>query len=120
MRFKDDEWQILKLGDIGDVVGGGTPSTKVDEYFGGCIPWITPKDLSGYKSKYIFRGERNITEKGLNNSSAILLPRGTVLFSSRAPIGYIAIAGCDVTTNQGFKSVVPKKGIVSSDFYIIC
>ena len=116
MEFKDDGWQTLKLDEIGEVVGGGTPSTKISEYYGGCIPWITPKDLSGYKSKYIFRGERNITEKGLKNSSAILLPKGSVLFSSRAPIGYIAIAGCDVATNQGFKSIIPNEEIISSDF----
>lgn len=116
MKFKNDGWQTLKLDEIGEVVGGGTPSTKISEYYGGCIPWITPKDLSGYKSKYIFRGERNITEKGLKNSSAILLPKGSVLFSSRAPIGYIAIAGCDVATNQGFKSIIPNEEIISSDF----
>ncbi|NLJ65397.1 MAG: restriction endonuclease subunit S [Christensenellaceae bacterium] len=116
MKFKDDEWKKVKIEDLGEVIGGGTPSTKVDEYYGGNIPWITPKDLSGYTKKYIFAGERNITDKGLKNSSAKLLPKGTVLFSSRAPIGYIAIAGQKVSTNQGFKSVIPDEEVTSSEF----
>lgn len=116
MKFKDDEWKRVKIEDLGEVIGGGTPSTKVDEFYGGNIPWITPKDLSGYTKKYIFAGERNITDKGLKNSSAKLLPKGTVLFSSRAPIGYIAIAGQEVSTNQGFKSVIPDEEVTSSEF----
>src|SRR5690606_35514368 len=80
-------------------------------YDGGTIPWITPADLSGYTEKYIERGRRNITEKGLNGSSARLMPEGTVLFSSRAPIGYVAIARNPVSTNQGFKSFVPHDGV---------
>ncbi len=116
MKFKNDEWKRVKIEDLGEVIGGGTPSTKVDEFYGGNIPWITPKDLSGYTKKYIFAGERNITDKGLKNSSAKLLPKGTVLFSSRAPIGYIAIAGQEVSTNQGFKSVIPDEEVTSSEF----
>ncbi len=99
------------LGDLGLVVGGATPSTKVAEnYVGGTIPWITPKDLSAFSGRYIYRGERNITELGLKSCSAQLMPKYSVLFSSRAPIGYVAIAGCEVCTNQGFKSVVPNDG----------
>lgn len=107
-------WSCGNLSDISDVVGGGTPSTKVPENF--CkdgIPWLSPKDLSGYEWKYISKGATDITEIGLKNSSAKLMPKGTVLFSSRAPIGYVAIAENEICTNQGFKSLVPKEGICS-------
>ena len=99
-------FEKLKLSEIGEVVAGGTPKTKINEYWNGNIPWITPKDLSGYNSIFIRRGERNISKEGFENSSANLLPKGTVLFTSRAPIGYIAIADVEVTTNQGFKSII--------------
>lgn len=105
------EWKIGAIKDIGEVVGGGTPSKKQTDYYTSeGIPWITPKDLSGFKNRYIERGAIDITEKGYNNSSAKILPKGSVLFSSRAPIGYIAIASNEVSTNQGFKSIVPYKG----------
>lgn len=104
------EWIECKISDIGTVVGGATPSTKKPEnYENGTIAWITPKDLSTFTERYIQRGERNITEIGLKNCSTQLLPKDTVLFSSRAPIGYVAIAANDVCTNQGFKSVVPNE-----------
>jgi len=99
----------LKLRDIAEIVGGGTPTTAKSEYWNGTIPWLTPKDLSNNDAMYIGKGERYITQKGLNESSAKLLPEGTVLFSSRAPIGYLAIAKNKITTNQGFKSLVVKK-----------
>ena len=99
-----------KISDIGTVVGGATPSTKKPEnYENGKIAWITPKDLSTFTGRYIERGERNITEVGLKSCSTKLLPKNTVLFSSRAPIGYVAIAANEVCTNQGFKSVVPNE-----------
>ena len=102
------EWKTCTIADLGTVVGGATPSTKKKEnYDHGTIAWITPKDLAGYTGRYIFHGERNITECGLNSCSAKMLPAHSVLFSSRAPIGYIAIAGQEMCTNQGFKSVVP-------------
>ena len=101
-------WQIGTISDLGTVVGGSTPSkTKPEYYTNNGIAWITPKDLSINKSKFISHGENDITELGLKNSSATVMPKGTILFSSRAPIGYIAIASNEVTTNQGFKSVVP-------------
>ena len=104
------EWIECKISDIGTVVGGATPSTKKTEYYeGGNIAWITPKDLATFSGRYIQRGERNITEIGLKSCSAQLLPQNTVLFSSRAPIGYVAIAANEVCTNQGFKSVIPNK-----------
>ncbi len=107
-------WEISTVSDLADVVGGGTPSTKVEEYY--CengIPWLSPKDLSGYDWRYISKGAKDITELGLKKSSAKLMPKGTVLFSSRAPIGYVAIAENEVSTNQGFKSLVPKSGVPS-------
>ena len=104
------EWKECTIADIGTVVGGATPSTKdPSNYDGGEIAWITPKDLSNYEDRYISHGERNITEKGLNGCSAQLMPKHSVLFTSRAPIGYVAIADGEVCTNQGFKSVVPNK-----------
>lgn len=104
------EWIECKISDIGTVVGGATPSTKkAENYEGGNIAWITPKDLSTFSGRYIKRGERNITEIGLKSCSTQLLPKNTVLFSSRAPIGYVAIAANEVCTNQGFKSVIPNE-----------
>lgn len=108
----DPEWATGTISDLGTVVGGSTPSKAKPEYYTESgIAWITPKDLSINKSKFISHGENDITELGLKNSSAAITPEGTVLFSSRAPIGYIAIAAGEVTTNQGFKSVVPKPEI---------
>ena len=113
-----DPWEWLEIGEVATVVGGGTPKTSDTENFeDGEISWITPADLSGYKDKYIARGARNITEKGLKSSSARLLPAKTVLFSSRAPIGYVAIASQPVTTNQGFKNFVLPEGIDPSFVY---
>ena len=104
------DWKECTIADLGTVVGGATPSTKDPEnYNGGKIPWITPKDLSNFSDRYISSGERSITEKGLNGCSTQLIPRHSVLFTSRAPIGYVAIAENDVCTNQGFKSVVPNE-----------
>lgn len=108
----DPKWTTGTISDLGTVVGGSTPSKAKPEYYTESgIAWITPKDLSINKSKFISHGENDITELGLKNSSAAIMPEGTVLFSSRAPIGYIAIAAGEVTTNQGFKSVVPKPEI---------
>ncbi len=102
------EWKKCTISDIGTVVGGATPSTKnVANYEKGTIAWITPKDLSTLRGRYIKSGERNITEIGLKSCPTRLLPPRTVLFSSRAPIGYVAIAENEVCTNQGFKSVIP-------------
>ena len=111
-------WEWKTLGEIAEVVGGGTPKTNDPTNFeGGSIPWVTPADLSGYTSKKIGHGSRNITEKGLSSSSARLLPAGTVLFTSRAPIGYVAIASNPISTNQGFKSFVLKEGILPDYVY---
>lgn len=103
------QWKRVKLSELGDIVGGATPSTKREEYYNGDIAWLTPKDLAGYTSRYISKGERSITEEGLNSCSAKLLPKNSVLFTSRAPIGYVAIAKNDICTNQGFKSIAPNE-----------
>lgn len=102
---------VYKIEDIGTVVGGATPSTKKDSNWGGDIPWLSPKDLTGYRFRYISEGEKSITQEGFNSCSTQMLPKGTVLFSSRAPIGYLAIAETEVCTNQGFKSVIPNEDI---------
>lgn len=102
-----DGWKQCTLAELGEIVGGATPSTKNKSYYGGDIAWITPKDLSAYQRRFISRGERNITSEGLKNSSTRLMPPNSVLFTSRAPIGYVAIAENEVCTNQGFKSIVP-------------
>ncbi len=105
-------FQVKKLSDIADVIGGGTPSKKVKEYFeDGNISWITPKDLSINKNIFIDRGKTSITRLGLNKSSAKLLPKNSILFSSRAPIGYTAISKNELATNQGFKSLIALDGI---------
>ncbi len=110
-------WSWVKLGDVGEVIAGGTPSTKVKEYFDGDISWITPADLTGYKNKYISKGRRNITNDGLKNSSARLVPGGSILFSSRAPIGYVVIASNPLSTNQGFKNLVPNEKVYNEFIY---
>lgn len=114
----DPNWKNGTIDDLGTIVSGGTPSTtKPEHYCANGIPWITPKDLSLNSSKFIYRGKIDISEFGLKNSSAKILPKGSVLFSSRAPIGYIAIAANDVTTNQGFKSIIPADEIGTAFVY---
>ena len=113
-------WKDGMLSDLGTVVAGGTPSkTKPEYYSEQGIAWITPKDLSLNKSKFISHGEIDISELGFYKSSATKMPTGTVLFSSRAPIGYIAIAANEITTNQGFKSVVPNENVGTSFMYYL-
>uniref|UniRef100_UPI0025916001 restriction endonuclease subunit S n=1 Tax=uncultured Parvimonas sp. TaxID=747372 RepID=UPI0025916001 len=111
------EFKYCKINDIGEVVSGGTPSTSKNEYWYGDIGWITPKDLSSYDDIYISRGERNISSEGLNNSSAKLVPKNTVLMTSRAPIGYIAIANNELSTNQGFKSLICNEKICHYKYF---
>lgn len=113
-------WKVGTLSEIGDVIGGGTPSKIVSEYYtDNGIAWITPKDLSTNNCKFTSKGETDISELGYKNSSAKLMPRGSVLFSSRAPIGYISIAKNEICTNQGFKSIVPKKAGTCFIYYFL-
>ena len=115
-----ENWAWVRLGEIGQIISGGTPKTTHSEYWeNGDIPWITPADMRSLNSKYIERGARNITKLGLKSSSAQLLPKGSVLFSSRAPIGYVAIAQNEMATNQGFKSVAPFKTEMSEYLYFV-
>jgi type I restriction enzyme S subunit len=103
-------WRWVRLDRVGAIVGGGTPPAADADNFadpGEGIPWLTPADLGGYSGLYISCGVRDLSKKGLAASSATLMPEGTVLFTSRAPIGYVAIASNPISTNQGFKSVVP-------------
>lgn len=103
-------WNNGTVDDFGEIVGGGTPSTSNSEYYSEHgIAWATPKDLSDHPNRFFTHGERDISEQGLKNSSAVLMPEGAVLMTSRAPIGYLAIAKNEVTTNQGFKSIIPKE-----------
>ncbi len=107
-------WKWVRLGQVTEVVSGGTPKTTVPEYWdNGEIPWLTPADLSGYSERYISRGFKNITLKGVAHSSATLFPKGTVCLSTRAPIGYVAIAENEMSTNQGFKSFIPGPLVMS-------
>ena len=105
-----------KLKEISQIYNGSTPSTSDIENYDGNIVWITPKDLSNQKCKYITQGERNITEKGYNSCSTTMLPKGTILLSSRAPIGLLAIAQTELCTNQGFKNIVPNNELIDNNY----
>jgi type I restriction enzyme S subunit len=112
-----EDWVDCTLGDIGNIKSGGTPKTDMQEYWNGNISWITPADLSKYSSKYISKGKKSITKIGLAESSAVLIPKNSILFSSRAPIGYTVIAENELCTNQGFKSIIPYNFINSEFVY---
>ncbi len=114
-----ESWEWVRLGELGEIIGGGTPKTSTPEFWDGDIAWLTPADMKNIKGKYASAGARNLTQLGLNKSSARLMPAGTVLYSSRAPIGYIAIAENYISTNQGFKSLVPVN-IEISDYIYYC
>lgn len=110
-------WEIKTIEDIADVYNGATPSTINEQNYGGDIVWITPKDLSDQKQKFVYQGERNISQAGYNSCSTHLLPPNTILMSSRAPIGLLSIAKTKLCTNQGFKSFVPKVENISTYLY---
>ena len=114
-----DGWVWSRLRSLGTIVGGGTPSTLNADYWNGEIPWLSPADLTDYHKKYISRGRKNITTDGLAHSSAVLMPSGSILYSSRAPIGYVVIARNAISTNQGFKSLVPAINELSEFLYYI-
>ncbi len=122
-EFKDTEigkvprnWEVKEIGEVGEVAGGTTPSTNNQDYWGGNIPWLTPKDLRDYDYIYISKGERNITKKAVEEASLKVFPKGTVLLTTRAPIGYVAVAKNSITTNQGFRNIIPYK-VVSEYLY---
>lgn len=111
-------WSWVLAGEITDVVGGGTPRTDDPRLWeGGDIPWITPADLSRHTAVRISKGERSITAAGLTESAARMLPQGTVLMSSRAPVGYAVIAAGPLCTNQGFKSFLPTPALLPDFLY---
>lgn len=118
MRRIPNNWLEVDINDVARVIGGGTPKSNDESNFsepGTGVAWLTPADLSGYKERTISQGRRDLSLKGLETSSATLLPQGTLLFTSRAPIGYVAIAANEIATNQGFKSFIFSKQI-DSDF----
>jgi type I restriction enzyme S subunit len=112
-------WKNGVLSDLGEVVGGSTPPRKIEEYFTtNGTAWITPKDLSQNKgNKFIVKGELDVSDKGIKSASLKIMPKGAVLLSTRAPIGYLAISQGKVTTNQGFKSFIPNKGFSTEYIY---
>ncbi len=123
--FEDSElgeiprgWKIATIGELAEVIGGSTPSTKEPAYWdGGIYHWVTPKDLSGLSAPVLLDTERRITEAGLSQIGSGLLPKGTVLLSSRAPVGYLAVAEIPVAINQGFIAMKPKNGV--SNLYLM-
>lgn len=120
LKFKDEngndypDWKLKKLSNVADIIGGGTPSTKKSEYWDGDINWFSPVEIGD--KEFVSASQRRITEKGLEKSSAKMLPIGTVLFTSRAGIGKTAILSKEATTNQGFQSIVPKENDLDSYF----
>ena len=112
-----NNWKWAQISELGTIVAGGTPSTKEPTYWGNDINWISPADLSGYNNKLISKGAKSLSKKGLEKSSAKLMPSGSIHFSSRAPIGYVVISKEELSTNQGFKSLVPADGIFNEYVY---
>lgn len=109
-----DEWEQRKLGEVADIVGGGTPSTSIDSYWNGDVDWYAPAEIG--TQRYVTGSQKKITELGLKKSSARILPVGTVLFTSRAGIGNTAILAKEGSTNQGFQSIIPHETELDSYF----
>lgn len=103
-----------KIKEISEIINGSTPSTKNSDYWNGDIDWLTPKDLTNFSSRFIYKGHVTLTQSGYSSCSTKLVPEGTILLSSRAPIGYLAIAAKELCTNQGFKSIICKKEFVNN------
>ncbi len=119
-RQTSGDWTRRQLGELGSVVGGGTPSRENEKCWNGNIPWLTPSELTGRDEKYVFKTQDSITDQGLFTSGARLLPKGAILITSRASIGWCAIAGTQMTTNQGFKNIIPTRSVDSSYLYYVC
>lgn len=111
------DWDIKRVGDALELKGGSTPSTNEDEYWNGKIPWAVPTDITKLKSKYIMETSRKITNEGLSNCSATLLPKGSILLTSRATIGFLAINELEMATNQGFINILPTDNISNLFIY---
>jgi len=113
------EWEMKRLGDMAEIHSGATPSTQIPENWDGDIPWCTPTDITGTPGKYLTSTERRITRQGLASCAANLLPRGTILLCSRATVGELKIAITPICTNQGFKSLVCKRGTSNEFLYYL-
>ena len=113
-------WQVRKLGEVSEIRNGGTPSTTDKSNYGGNISWATPKDLSVSGEKFFFKGQRNISEKGAKSLGGIPIPKDSILLTSRAPIGLIAINKTETYTNQGFKNIVPNSEMISVEYLFYC
>jgi len=111
------EWQVRRLGELAQIISGGTPRTTVPAYWGGPIKWCTPTDITSCRGKYLVETERTISAEGLRSCSARLLPVGSLLLCSRATVGEIRIAGSELCTNQGFKSLICKDGVSGEFLY---
>jgi type I restriction enzyme S subunit len=109
-------WTSSRIGDLGEIAGGGTPSTKNPEYWNGEIPWLVPSEVTKCKDLFISRTDRNITTKGLQNCAAKLLPAGSVLMTSRATIGEVVISRIPLCTNQGFVNIICKNDKINNEF----
>ncbi|WP_445365907.1 restriction endonuclease subunit S [Microbulbifer sp. ANSA001] len=118
VRFSG-EWKATPISKMGKVFSGGTPDTKVKEFWGGSLMWLTPTDVSALNSKYVDSTKRTISEKALKSSSATLLPKGTLLVCTRATIGVMAISTSEITTNQGFKNIIPGEGFLVEFLYYL-
>ncbi len=110
-------WRTVKLGDVCRIVNGGTPKSNVRNYWDGAVQWLTPKDMGKLKDRYVASTERNITTAGLENSSAKLVPKNSVILSCRAPIGHVAINECEMSFNQGCKGLIPASNLAVEYLY---
>lgn len=115
-----EEWELKHLNDFGDVISGGTPTTSVKEYWDGNVAWCTPSDITSTKGKYIFKTDRYITNQGLRNSAATILPKNSILLCTRATIGELKLSSVPMATNQGFKNLCPDdSGNVEYLYYLL-
>ncbi|WP_291751245.1 restriction endonuclease subunit S, partial [Cellulomonas sp. 73-92] len=117
MTTLPDGWRAEELGSICRVYSGATPKTSVAEYWGNDVPWVTPADLARDRSQALSHGARGLSWSGYRSCAAQLVPRGSVVVSSRAPIGYVAIAGAELATNQGCKTAAPPGYLDSKYLY---
>lgn len=116
----DDSWILSSIGEVFDIKGGATPSTKESLFWNGNINWTSPRDLSGAKSIYLLSTERQITELGLSKISSGLLPNNTLLMSSRAPVGYLAITDIELAINQGYIAILEHENFGCEYMYLWC
>jgi type I restriction enzyme S subunit len=113
LNVHGSDWVETTLGQVSDVIGGGTPQTSVPEYWDGEIVWLTPTEVTSQDGKNVSDSRRKLSKLGFKNSGAQMLPKGSVILTSRASVGFVAISGIDLCTNQGFQSLVPKKSVVA-------